>query len=99
LKRREAPKRTNEVLVKAIARARQWYEMLVAGKVESLHALAKVTGLNERYVSRVLRLAFLAPDIVRVIMDGSQPRALTLDRLMRGFPEAWAEQRQVLVRA
>jgi hypothetical protein len=84
----------NEVLLKAVARAHQWHEMLRSGQMPSLHALAKATRLNERYVSRVLRCAFLAPDIVKAIVDGTQPRHLTLDRLMRGVPPVWADQRR-----
>jgi hypothetical protein len=84
----------NEVLLKAVARAHQWHEMLRSGEIPSLHALARATRLNERYVSRVLRCAFLAPDIVKAIVDGTQPRHLTLDRLMRGVPPVWADQRR-----
>jgi hypothetical protein len=83
----------NEPVLRAIARARKWYKMLVKGEVSSLHALGRSTGLNERYVSRVLRCAFLAPDIVKSIADGEQPEYLTLDRLMRAMPAAWTEQR------
>ena len=83
-------------LIKAVARARKWYEMLITGEIPSTHALAKVTGLNERYVSRILRLAFLAPEIIARILDGSQPAELTLDRLMRGVPTEWLHQRKLM---
>jgi site-specific DNA recombinase len=85
----------NEVLLRAVVRGRRWYEMLVSGGVSSLHALAKNTGLHERYVSRILRCAFLAPDIVEGILDGLHPPHLTLDRLMKGVPADWDRQRRV----
>ena len=50
--------------------------------------------LSESYVRRILRFAFLAPDIVESIAEGRQPRGLTLDRLLGPVPFAWAEQRQ-----
>ena len=83
----------NDVLVKALARGRRWYEMLVSGEVPSVHALARSAGLNERYVSRILRCAFLAPDLVKRITDGQQPRHLTLEDLLGGLQANWAQQR------
>lgn len=89
----------NDALVKALARARQWYTGIASGEVPSLHALSRSTGLNERYVSRILRCALLAPDIVQVIVDGRQPPHLTLDLLLRGIPGSWKEQRERFLRS
>jgi DNA invertase Pin-like site-specific DNA recombinase len=83
----------NTALLKALARARRWYEMLISGEAPSLQAIAKATGLDQRYVSRVARLAFLAPELVEVILEGSQPLELTLDTLFNPFPANWAEQK------
>ena len=41
-------------------------------------------------------MAFLAPDIVEAILDGSQPGELELERLMKGIPIGWNEQRRAL---
>ena len=49
-------------------------------------------GVNATYVSRVLRLTLLAPDIVEAILDGRQPAELQLDDLLKGFPLEWEEQ-------
>lgn len=87
----------NDVLLKAIARARRWYEWLASGTVPSLDALARKTGLHVRYVGRVLPCAFLAPQVVTAIAEGRQPAHLTLDRLLRGFPVDWNEQGRVLL--
>lgn len=51
--------------------------------------------MDERYLSRVLRLAFLAPDITEAILDGYQPAELGLDKVLKGVPLTWADQRQL----
>lgn len=73
-----------------------WYEKLVSGEVRSLQSLAAEARVNKRYVSRVVRSALLAPDIVDMILEGLQPPELTLDRLFDHLPMDWAEQRRVL---
>ena len=59
--------------------------------------LAEREGVSERYIGRILHLAWLAPDIVRVIQSGEAPETLTLARLKKGYPLAWAQQRAVLL--
>ena len=48
--------------------------------------------VNATYVSRILRLTLLAPDIVEAILDGRQPAGMQLDELLDGFPLDWASQ-------
>lgn len=86
----------NLALVKAIARGYSWYEKLISGEVISLQSLAADTGVNKRYVSRVVRCALLAPDIVDMILEGRQPSELTLNKMFDHLPVNWAEQRRVL---
>lgn len=50
--------------------------------------------MTERYVGKVFSCAFLAPDIVESILQGRQPDDLTFDKLSRGIPICWAEQRR-----
>ena len=50
------------------------------------------------YVSRVLRLTLLAPEIVEAILDGRQPADVGLDDLLNGFPLEWEGQRAALAR-
>ncbi len=52
--------------------------------------------MTERYVSRIMRLAFLAPDIVEAILDGYQPVDLELEKLLKGIPIGWDAQRRAL---
>jgi hypothetical protein len=80
-------------LLKAVARGHDWRLQIIAGKVSGRRSLSKQTGLDERYVSRILQTAFLAPDIVQAILDGRQPADFTLERLRKDVPMNWAEQR------
>jgi hypothetical protein len=58
-------------LVKLLVKARGWWAKLASGEMD-ITALAAAEGANDSYVSRVVRLAFLAPDIVDAILAGKQ---------------------------
>ena len=83
-------------LIKAIARAHDWYEKIVAGGMTGRRSIGKATGLDERYVAQVLHAAFLSPDIVEAILDGQQPVDLTMEKLRKRLPADWQEQRMRL---
>lgn len=84
----------NAVLIKAVARAHVWYERLLSGEATSLQAIAREHGVMPRYVRRILRCAFLAPDLVEAILQGRQPPELTLAGLCHTLPFDWSEQRK-----
>ena len=67
----------------------------MSGEMQSLTAIAKEMGVTERYVSRILHCAFLAPDVVEAILDGRQPAGFTLDKLRANIHIEWSEQRRV----
>lgn len=71
------------VLLKALARARRWFEELAAGRAASISEIARREGVHVRYVGRLIRLAFLAPEIVESIATGRQPAGLTAESLIR----------------
>jgi len=83
----------DSTLVKAIARAFRWRKLLETGVYGTIEELAAAERINPSYVSRVLRMTLLAPDIVEAILNGSQPHEVTLAVLMRPLPLRWAEQR------
>ena len=89
--------RLDDTLVKALARAFRWRKLLETGIHGTIDEIARAEGINDSYVSRILRLTLLAPDIVEAILDGRQPTALTLARLMKPFPAAWGKQRARLL--
>ncbi len=76
-------------LVKALARAFRWRRMMEAGRYGTINELAAAEKINSSYVSRLLRLTLLAPDIVEAILDGRQPEGMTLPALMETFPVEW----------
>ena len=76
--------RVDNAMVKALAWAFRWRKMLDTGVHATLDDLAKAKGVAPSYVSRVLRLTLLAPEIVEAILDGRQPAELQLDDLLRG---------------
>jgi hypothetical protein len=92
------PRNADPVLLKEIRRAHRCFEALVSGQVRSVAELATVEGISDRYVSSLLPLAFLAPDIVEAIAAGRQPPELTAHRLIRtvDLPIAWTAQKQLL---
>jgi len=84
--------RIDSALVKALARAHRWQRMLDSGEFATIRELAEREGIAPSYMTRVLRLTLLAPDIVEAIMDGTQGPEVTLARLLRGFPVEWEGQ-------
>jgi hypothetical protein len=82
-------------MIKAIARAFRWREQLEFGTHATISEIAAHEDINESYVSRVLRLTLLAPDIVEQILEGRQSVEMTLPVLMRRFPMDWQQQRKL----
>jgi hypothetical protein len=81
-------------LPKALARAHRWRRMLESGEYGTLAELADAEGINRSYVSRVLRLTLLAPEIVERILDGRPTPGLP--QLLKPFPVEWEKQREHL---
>jgi hypothetical protein len=88
--------RPDETLIRAVVRAHRWKRLLDEGSYRSAGELAEAEGVTRSFVNRLLRLTLLAPDIVEVILDGRQPKAMQLDALTRAIPSGWEEQRQVI---
>jgi hypothetical protein len=89
-------RRIDNAMIKAVARAFRWREMLENGTHATIAESAAAEKINESYVGRVLRLTLLAPDIVEAILDGRQPTEMTLAVLMKPFPVLWEAQRSAL---
>jgi hypothetical protein len=80
-------------MVKALARAFRWRNMLDEGAYATIEDLAKARRLPPCYVSGILRLTLLAPEIVEAILDGRQRAELQLNDLLAGFPLEWEGQK------
>ena len=93
------PRKADNTLVKALARAFRWKRMLESGDFVTVAELAAREGIAVSYLTRVLRLTQLAPDLVEAILDGRQGPEVTLARLMEPLPAEWTEQLQSLLAA
>ena len=87
------PRRTDNTLVKALARAFRWKRMLESGEFATIAELAEREGIASSYMTRVLRLTLLAPDMVEAILDGRQGPEVTLARVLEPFPLDWKVQK------
>jgi site-specific DNA recombinase len=81
-------------LIKAVSRASDWVRRMEGGEFKHQRDLAKATKLEPRYINAILRVAFLAPEIVEAIIDGRQPPNLTLDSLTGVLPVSWQQQKK-----
>ena len=85
--------RVDSALLKALARGFRWRKLLETGHFATIEEIAKAENINPSYISRVLRLTLLAPEIVEAILAGTQPAGLTRAKVMKPFQMEW--QRQV----
>jgi hypothetical protein len=86
--------RVDSTLIKAIARAHRWKNMLESGAYTSVAELAAGERIDASYLARVLRLTLLGPDLVEAVLAGEHAW-LTLDLLLGSFPLGWVEQRRL----
>jgi hypothetical protein len=81
-------------MIKAIARAHRWKQMMESGTYASVTELATAEKINQSYLCRVLRLTLLAPDIIEAVLDGQQGTGAQLHELMKPFSMDWKIQRE-----
>jgi DNA invertase Pin-like site-specific DNA recombinase len=92
------PARVDPTLLKTIVRAHKWFNDLATGRTKNMAEIVSREGVDKSYVSRVINLAFLAPDITESIIAGQQPADLSAEKLIRriDLPLDWSKQRQLL---
>lgn len=83
-------------LVIALARAHRWQRLLDEGEVSSISELARRFKVDPSYVSRIMRLTLLAPDIVEAILKGREPSGLSLAKLTKIIPIHWKTQKAII---
>jgi len=88
----------DESLIALLAQAHRWRDQLAAGEFQTAREISHRTGIGTGEVSRIIQLAFLAPDIVEAVLAGRQPIELTPRRLMRigELPLEWHRQCRLL---
>jgi len=67
--------------------------MLESGEFATIGELAEREGIAPSYMTRVLRLTLLSPDIVEAILDGKHGPEVTLAQVLEPFPAEWSDQR------
>lgn len=92
------PTKVDQTLLKTSVRAHKWFNDLVSGRVRNMAEIALKESVDKSYVSRVMALAFLAPDITESIITGRQPADLSAEKLIRriDLPLDWRQQRLLL---
>ena len=90
-------RKPDNTLVKALARAFRWKRLIDSGEFATIADLAEREGIAAPYLARTMRLAQLAPDLVEAILDGRQPRDLTLEALRGQISEEWSKQTETLL--
>jgi len=85
-------------LIEAVGRSFEWWRMLTEEEGWSIDKLAEHSSMDASNVTRYLPLAFLAPDIVEAILNGTQPIDMNVEQLKKSgpIPPDWAEQRRLL---
>ena len=81
----------------ALARGHRWLAMLESGEVTTMTEIAKREGIDNSYVSRMVNLTTLAPDIVEAILLNALPDSLTLFDIAVDPPALWDDQRERIV--
>jgi hypothetical protein len=86
----------NDNMIQSFAKAHKWKRMLDEDKIGSLADISRKEGVGTSYVSKVFNLNFIAPEIIKRILDGTQPRDLKLiDMTQRDIPMLWNEQKEL----
>ena len=85
----------NNAVVAALARAFRWRKLINDGVYGSLEDIARKEKLCPPFVSRVMRLTLLSPEVIEAILEDRQPESLTLRKLSKAFPVEWVEQRRL----
>jgi site-specific DNA recombinase len=91
--------RPDHSLLRAIARAHDWVDRMLRGDTANQRSIAAETGHDERYISRILPLAFLSPDLIEAILEGRQMPCLSLDASLRSISMDWSQQRTILAKS
>ena len=84
--------RVDSALLKALARGFRWRRLLETGDFATIEEIAEAENINPSYVSRVLRMTLLAPEIVESILAGRHMPGLTMAKGMQPFPAEWTKQ-------
>ena len=97
----ETRREPDRSMLRLLAQAQRFNAMILRGDGNSIGELAGEAGVSSSYFTRVLKLSFLAPDVVRAILHHQHPPELTAKRLSLKvtLPKAWSRQKAILLAA
>jgi hypothetical protein len=73
-----------------------FYVASFIGRERCSAEIAKAEKVNDSYLSRIVRLTLISPNIIEAILPGHQPSTLQLDDLLKPLPATWARQHSAL---
>ncbi|WP_428248402.1 recombinase family protein [Ferrovibrio sp.] len=89
---RSARPQRDPALIKAMARAHIWFRRHTGETPISTDQIARQDKQDPSYVGKIMRMAFLSPELTEAVLEGRQPPGLTIEAILSGIPADWAEQ-------
>ena len=80
-------------MITNIARAFRWQALIDSGKFSNVHELARAIGKDDGYVSRIIRLTLLSPEIIHAIIAGTLD--IGIEQLKQAMPLMWEDQKKM----
>ena len=79
----------------AVRKAIRWNHSIITGEVTGIGEIAEKHNVSERYISLLLKFAYLSPDIIQHVFKGDIPHDLTLGKLKLGFDSDFQKQHKM----
>jgi hypothetical protein len=79
-------------VLRALGRAWAWRRRLEAGEAATIQEIAKAEKVSDRFVSRVMRLAYLSPNVIERLLIWREPPSVTINELIEATTLPWSEQ-------
>lgn len=86
------PCRADSTMVKALARAFRWKRMLESGEFSTMAELAAREEIAPSYMTRIVQLTLLAPNVIEAILDSDQGSKRELSHMLKIVTVDWADQ-------
>ena len=82
-------------IITNLARAFRWQALIDSGKFSNVHELARAIGKDDGYVSRIIRLTLLSPEIIHAIIAGTLEKDIGIEQLKQAMPLMWDDQKKM----
>ena len=77
------------------ATASSWQALIDSGKFSNVHELARTIGKDDGYISRIIRLTLLSPEIIHAIIAGTLEKDIGIEQLKQAMPLMWDDQKKM----